>query len=88
VFKEIEIAMPRLSRLDSPGVQHHVIIRGIQLRKILLEKGKTPWQDVEYVLKWFGKTADEARKKSRAYVEKGISMDRRPDLPGGGLIIN
>ena len=26
--------MPRLSRLDAPGVVHHVIIRGIERRKI------------------------------------------------------
>ena len=26
--------MPRLARLDAPGVLHHVIIRGIERRKI------------------------------------------------------
>ena len=26
--------MPRLARLDAPGVVHHVIIRGIERRKI------------------------------------------------------
>ena len=26
--------MPRLARLDAPGVIHHVIIRGIERRKI------------------------------------------------------
>ena len=35
---------------------------------------------------WFGKTIGESRKKYRAYVEKDISMGRRPDLVGGGLI--
>ena len=30
--------MPRLSRLDAPGVLHHVIIRGIERRKIFLNK--------------------------------------------------
>ncbi len=29
-----EIAMPRLARLDAPGVLHHVIIRGIERRNI------------------------------------------------------
>ncbi|MFH1934754.1 MAG: hypothetical protein ABIN18_24700 [Pseudomonadota bacterium] len=29
-----EIHMPRLARLDAPGVLHHVIIRGIERRKI------------------------------------------------------
>ncbi len=26
--------MPRLARLDAPGVLHHIIIRGIERRKI------------------------------------------------------
>jgi putative transposase len=26
--------MPRIARLDAPGVLHHVIIRGIERRKI------------------------------------------------------
>ena len=26
--------MPRLARLDTPGVLHHIIIRGIERRKI------------------------------------------------------
>ena len=30
--------MPRLARLDAPGVLHHVIIRGIGRRKIFLNK--------------------------------------------------
>jgi putative transposase len=29
-----EIHMPRLARLDAPGVLHHVIIRGIERRNI------------------------------------------------------
>ncbi len=28
--------MPRLARLDAPGVLHHVMIRGIERRKIFL----------------------------------------------------
>ena len=32
--ESIKGAMPRLSRLDAPGVFHHVIIRGIERRKI------------------------------------------------------
>ncbi len=30
--------MPRLARLDAPGVQHHVIIRGIDRRKIFRDR--------------------------------------------------
>jgi len=32
--------MPRLARLDAPGVLHHVIIRGIERRKIFISEGK------------------------------------------------
>ncbi len=31
--------MPRLARLDAPGVLHHVIGRGIERRKIFLNDG-------------------------------------------------
>jgi len=27
--------MPRLARLDAPGILHHIMIRGIERRKIL-----------------------------------------------------
>jgi putative transposase len=52
----------------------------------LMGKKKREWQEVEYVLRYFGKRAGEARKKYRSYVEKGISLGRRPELVGGGLI--
>lgn len=29
--------MPRLARLDAPGVLHHVMARGIERRKIFLD---------------------------------------------------
>ena len=52
----------------------------------LMGKKKREWQDIEYVLGFFGKRIGEARKEYRLYVEKGISMGRRPELVGGGLI--
>jgi putative transposase len=52
----------------------------------LMGKVKMSWQDTEYVLGWFGERANDARRKYRAYVEKGILLGRRPDLVGGGLI--
>jgi putative transposase len=30
--------MPRLARLDAPGVLHHIMIRGIERRKIFLSR--------------------------------------------------
>ena len=31
--------MPRLARLDAPGVLHHIMVPGIERRKIFLEDG-------------------------------------------------
>ncbi|OIP29014.1 MAG: hypothetical protein AUK23_11725 [Deltaproteobacteria bacterium CG2_30_43_15] len=30
--------MPRLARLDAPGVLHHIMIQGIERRKIFLKR--------------------------------------------------
>ncbi len=49
-------------------------------------KKKRPWQDVGYVLSFFGKPLREARKRYLQYVESGIELGRRPELVGGGLI--
>jgi len=35
---DIQFGMPRLARLDAPGVLHHVIIRGIERKKIFRDK--------------------------------------------------
>ena len=40
------------------------------------------WQDIEYVLGYFGNKIADARKKYRSYVEEGISPGRRPELVG------
>jgi hypothetical protein len=47
---------------------------------------KRPWQDVEYVLGFFGKTVAAARKAYAEYVGEGVEQGRREDLTGGGLI--
>ena len=52
----------------------------------LMGKKKRQWQDIEYVLGFFGKRIGKARKEYRSYVKKGIPMGRRPELVGGGLI--
>ena len=51
-----------------------------------MDKKKRPWQDVGYVLSFFGKSLREARKRYLQYVESGIEQGRRPELVGGGLI--
>jgi len=52
----------------------------------LTGKKKREWQDVEYVLGFFGRRVGEARKAYVSYVKKGIAPGRRPELVGGGLI--
>jgi len=52
----------------------------------VMGKVKREWQDIEYVLSYFGKNKGSARKRYRSYVEDGISKGRRPELVGGGLI--
>jgi len=52
----------------------------------LMGKEKNDWQDVNYVLGYFGSNVRVSRRRYREYVEKGIETGRRPDLVGGGLI--
>ncbi len=52
----------------------------------LMGKKEREWQEVEFVLRYFGERMGDARKKYRSYVEKGIEQGRRPELVGGGLI--
>jgi putative transposase len=49
-------------------------------------KRKRPWQDVDYVLGYFGKTTKGSRKAYMEYVAVGITQGRREDLTGGGLV--
>jgi putative transposase len=44
------------------------------------------WQDTAYVLEWFGKRGKGARSQYRDFIEKGVTMGKRPDLTGGGLV--
>ena len=52
----------------------------------LMGKKGREWQDTQYVLKLFDNRASRARKRYREFVEKGVSVGRREDLIGGGLI--
>ena len=52
----------------------------------LIGKKKREWQDVEYVLGFFGRRVGEARKAYVSYIKKGVALGRRPELVGGGLI--
>jgi hypothetical protein len=49
-------------------------------------KKKRSWQDVDYVLSYFGGRHVRARKEYYSYVEAGLEQGRRNELTGGGLI--
>ena len=52
----------------------------------LLGKIKREWQQIDYVLGFFGKRKAEARKRYRNFVVEGIKHGQRPELTGGGLL--
>jgi len=52
----------------------------------LMGSKKREWQDVDYVLSYFGKQRHSARKHYYTFVSEGINHGRRDDLVGGGLI--
>ena len=47
---------------------------------------KNEWQDTEYVLRWFGKGIKQARSRYHDFIKEGVSMGKRPELTGGGLV--
>jgi hypothetical protein len=49
-------------------------------------RDKRPWQDVDYVLGYFGRTVRRAKKAYLNYVDAGVEQGRRDELTGGGLI--
>jgi REP element-mobilizing transposase RayT len=53
---------------------------------VLMNKSEQPWQNIDYVLGLFSGRIREARKRYRGFVEKGVSLGKRPDLVGGGLL--
>ena len=52
----------------------------------LMGKRERAWQDLDYVLGYFGKRVGRARRAYVSYVRAGISQGHREDLIGGGLI--
>jgi len=51
----------------------------------ILGRVKRDWQDIDTVLGYFGK-GRKAVEKYEQYVEEGVSLGKRPELVGGGLI--
>lgn len=52
----------------------------------VLGKRRNPWQAIDYVLRWFGRTEKSARAAYRRFVASGKDQGRRPELVGGGLV--
>jgi REP element-mobilizing transposase RayT len=52
----------------------------------LMGKRVRPWQDVDYILGYFGKRTGQARKAYLSYAKAGVNQGHREDLIGGGLI--
>jgi len=53
---------------------------------VLMGMKKRTWQDVDYVLGYFGATPRRARAGYCSYVEVGLGQGQRKELTGGGLI--
>jgi putative transposase len=53
---------------------------------VLMGTTKHSWHDIDYVLKYFGRTERRARREYASFVAEGIERGRRPDLVGGGLL--
>ena len=47
---------------------------------------KNEWQDTKYVLGWFGKGIKQGRLRYHDFMKEGVSMGKRPELTGGGLV--
>jgi len=66
-----------IKALDKYPFSGHSAIMGKVMRQ---------WQDADWVLKLYDDRLWMARRRYRAFVEKGVSQGRRSDLMGGGLI--
>jgi len=53
---------------------------------VLLGQFACPFQDDGYILNFFGKTLDTARRRYREFVAAGAQQGRRPELVGGGMV--
>jgi putative transposase len=52
----------------------------------LMGKVERKWQDTEYVLGWFGEGIRQGRSNYHDFIKEGVSMGKRPELTGGGLV--
>ena len=67
--------MPRKARIDAPGTLHHIIIRGIERRKIFKD-------DTDRINFWdrLGKVLSETGRNISAWKATGKSQSKKPFL--------
>jgi putative transposase len=53
---------------------------------VVMGRVENEWQDARYVLGLFGKSVRSGRSKYHDFIKEGISMGKRPDLTGGGMV--
>jgi putative transposase len=53
---------------------------------VIMGRVNRDWQDHQGVLRLYGKRIGVARRRYRAFVQEGVSLGKRSDLTGGGLI--
>lgn len=70
-------AVKSLKQLHSYGYCGHSALMG---------RSRNEWQDMNYVLRYFGENLKSARKAYAQYVAKGVAQGRRSELVGGGLL--
>jgi putative transposase len=52
----------------------------------IMGKASQSWMDIDYVLAQFGTKKRAARNAYRQFVEEGMTIGRKPELTGGGLL--
>jgi hypothetical protein len=52
----------------------------------LLGHKSCEWQNVSYVLSYFGSKYARARRRYQEYMTSGVAQGRRPELVGGGMV--
>jgi len=53
---------------------------------VMMGKHDRPWQDTDYIFRFYGSKRLSARRRYREYVQMGIGDGRKPELVGGGLV--
>jgi REP element-mobilizing transposase RayT len=69
--------VPDIKSLNTSELSGHSAILG---------RHRNDWQDVDGVLRFFGKNVSQARRGYQSFVEKGVGQGKRSEFSGGGLV--